>query len=102
MEERNMMCGDYYQGAPDNMMYYNFGYQNTPNNLMGMNPNVMNSPNMMNNYQNPNIVDLNGNNSNPIIELNKKINNLENRVKMIEQKLGSTNYYQDDNSMYMI
>ena len=38
-----------------------------------------------------------------IFEINNKISNLENRVKLLEQKIGnSSNVYQDDNSLYMI
>ena len=36
-------------------------------------------------------------------DINNKISNLENRVKLLEQKIGnSSNIYQDDNSLYMI
>ena len=36
-------------------------------------------------------------------QINNKISNLENRVKLLEQKIGnSSNIYQDDNSLYMI
>lgn len=101
MEDRDMMYGGYYQGMPGNMMYGNFGFQGMPGSLMGGMPNMAMGGY---GYQNPNIIDLNGNTSNPITDLNNRINNLENRVKVIEQRLGNSNSnsYQDDNSMYMI
>ncbi len=97
MSERDMMYGGYYQNLPGNMMQYNFGYQGMPGSLMnnGMIPNMI--P-----YQNPNIVDLNGNTTNPLTELNNRVNNLEKRIKTLEQKIGTNSSYQDDNSMYMI
>lgn len=97
MSERDMVYGGYYQGIPGNMMYGNFGYQGMPGSLMnsGMIPN-------MGGFQNSNIVDLNGNTTNPFTELSSRISNLEKRVKLLEQKTGTGNSYQDDNSMYMI
>lgn len=89
----DMIYGGYYQSMPNNMMQYNYGYQGMPMNNM---------PNMMNSYQNPNIIDLNGNTSNPIQELNSRINSLENRVRLLEQRIGNTDSFKDDNSMYMI
>lgn len=92
----DMIYGGYYQSIPNNMMQYNYGYQGMPINPMN------NMPNMMNNYQNPNIIDLNGNTGNPIQELNSRINNLENRVQLLEQRIGNTDSFKDDNSLYMI
>ena len=57
---------------------------------------------MLNNYPNPNIIDLNGNSSTPLSEINSRINNLENRIRLIEQRLSNNDSYKDDNSMYMI
>lgn len=93
MNERDIMYGGYCQSMPGNMMQYNFGYQGMPGSLM--------NNGMLNTFQNPNIIDLNNVNTNPMININSRLNNLENRVKMLEQKLGNTSY-QDDNSMYMI
>lgn len=97
MSERDMMYGGYYQNLPGNMMQYNFGYQGMPGSLMnnGMVPNMMG-------YPNPNVVDLNDVSTNPLTELNNRVNDLEKRVKILEQKINNSNYYQDDNSMYMI
>ena len=94
----DMIYGGYYQSIPNNMMQYNYGYQGLPGNIM----NNVGMPNMMNNYQTPNIIDLNGNTSNELEKLSSRINNLENRVQLLEQKLGNNSSYKDDNSMYMI
>ena len=93
----DMVYGGYYQSIPSNMMQYNYGYQGVPGNMM----NNMN-PNMMNNYQTPNIIDLNSNTNSELNELNNKVNNLENRVRLLEQRIGNTDSYKDDNSIYMI
>ena len=96
-----MIYGGYYQGMPNNMMQYNFGYQDIPNNNIIGNNSIPNM--MMNSYQTPNIVDLNGNSSNQLIDLINRISSLENRVKLLEQRISNTNSYQEDNnSMYMI
>lgn len=89
----DMIYGGYYQSIPNNMMQYNYGYQGMP---------INNMPSMMNSYQNPNIIDLNGNTNSPIQELNNRINNLENRVRLLEQRIGNNDSFKDDNSMYMI
>lgn len=89
-----MMYGGYYQNLPGNMAYGNFGFQGMPGSLL--------NSSMMNSYPNPNIIDLNGNSNNPLMEINTRLNNLENRVRIIEQRLGSNDTFKDDNSMYMI
>lgn len=95
MCERDMMYGGFYQNMPGNISYGNFGYQGAPgtmmpnNMMMGYNPYIENTMNNM------------GNN-NPLIDINARLNNLENRVNTIEKKLSNTNSYQDDNSMYML
>lgn len=104
MEDRDMMYGGYCQNTPGNMAYGNFGYQMPPGSLqynslmpnpfpnnMPMNTNTMPMQNSM--------ID-----NNPLIDINARLSNLENRVKTIEQRLtsGDTNQYQDDNSMYML
>lgn len=96
--DRDMFYGGYYQNTPCNMQYGNFGFQGMPGSLM--NNNMI--PNMMG-YPNTNIVDLNGNTSNPLNEINTRLNNLESRVRLLEQRLSNNNNYQEDNnSMYMI
>lgn len=90
IDNRDMMQLGFQQGYPGNMSYGNFGYQTPP----GMMPNNFILPNMI------------GNN-NPLIDLNARISNLENRVNTLEAKLnGKTNLnniqYQDDNSLYML
>ena len=89
-----MMYGSYCQNIPGSMMQYNFGFQGMPGSLL--------NNNMLNNYPNPNIIDLNGNSSTPLSEINSRINNLENRIRLIEQRLSNNDSYKDDNSMYMI
>jgi len=100
VNDRDMFYGGYYQNTPCNMQYGNFSFQGMPGSLMN---NGM-FPNMMNNYPNTNIIDLNGNSTNPITELNTRLTNLETKVRLLEQKIGSTNnsYQEDSNSMYMI
>lgn len=93
MHERDMMYGGYYQNIPGNMAYGNFGFQGIPGSLL--------NNGMIPNYQNSNIIDINGNN-NPLIEINTRLNNLENRVRLLEQRLGNTDSFKEDNSMYMI
>lgn len=101
MSERDIMYGGYYQNIPGNMQCGNFGFQGfMPGNLMANNM----VPNMMNNYPNTNIIDLNGNSSNPLTEINTRLTNLETRVRLLEQRIGNSNnsYQEDNNSMYMI
>lgn len=98
MNDRDMMYGGYYQNIPGNVQYGNFGFQGMPGTLLGVNM----IPNTINSYQTPTIIDLNGNTTNPLIEINTKLNNLENRVRLLEQKIGITDSFKDDNSMYMI
>ena len=94
MNERDMMYGGYYQNIPGNMMYGNFGFQGMPGSLL--------NNSLMNNYPNPNIIDLNSSN-NPLIEINTRLNNLETRVRLLEQRLGNTDSFKEDNnSMYML
>ena len=42
----------------------------------------------------------NGNNT--LYEINNRLNSLETRVKVLEQRLANNNSYQDDGSMYML
>ena len=86
MQDRDMMYGGYYQNIPGSMAYGNFGYQGPPGALINQNNSFMESSNM---------------NNNPLIDINARISNLENRVKTIEQKINNKSY-QDDNSMYML
>ena len=86
MQDRDMMYGGYYQNIPGSMAYSNFGYQGPPGALINQNNPFMESSNM---------------NNNPLIDINARLSNLENRVKNIEQKLNNKSY-QDDNSMYML
>lgn len=89
INDRDMMYGGYYQNTPCNMQYGNFGFQGMPGSLMYGN---MNMPNMMNNP-----------NNDVFQQINSRLTSLENRIKLIEQRLGNTNSYQEDNnSMYMI
>lgn len=101
MSERDMMYGGFYQGMPGNMQYGNFGYQGMPGSLMGTNmmPNMM-----MGGYQNPNYFEQGGTASNGMMDVNTRLNNLETRVRLLEQRLGTVNSEsnKDDNSMYMI
>jgi hypothetical protein len=39
---------------------------------------------------------------NTLYEINNRLNSLESRVKVLEQKLTNNNSYQDDGSMYML
>ena len=88
IDNSDMLQAGYFQGMPGNMVYGNFGYQGPPGSLI-----AMPSQNM--------IMD-----NNPLLDLNARINSLENRVKILEQKLTTsnttTNPYQEDNSMYML
>lgn len=87
MTERDMMYGGYYQNFSGNMAYANYDYQMPPGA-------------MLNNGMLP---QMNINQSNPMLDLNNRISNLESRIKLLEQKIGnSSNTYQDDNSLYMI
>lgn len=95
MSERDMIYGGYYQNTPCNFQYGNFGFQGMPGSLMNNNmlPNTMINPNYQNNmYNNTNTLDI-----------DTRLNNLETRVRLLEQKIGNNNSYQEDNnSMYMI
>jgi len=95
IDDRDMVYGGYYSGTPCNMQYSNFGYQGYPGSLMtnNMMPNMMLNPNYQNNMYN------NGN-----LDINTRLNNLETRVRLLEQRLGnnSNSYQEDNNSMYMI
>ena len=37
-----------------------------------------------------------------LYEINNRLNSLETRVKVLEQRLANNNSYQDDGSMYML
>ena len=89
MNDRDMMYGGYYQMIPNNLMQYNFGCQGLPINPMN---NGM--------YPNSNINDLNSNYD--IINLINRITELENKFKLLEQKIDNNDSFKDDNSMYMI
>lgn len=93
MSERDMMELGYFQNIPGSYSYGNYGFQGPPGSLYPMQNNIMNNP-----YNQNNII------NNPLLELNTKINNLENRIKILEQKINkqANNSYQDDNSMYML
>lgn len=86
MSERDMMYGGFYQNIPGNISYGNFGYQGMPGSLMSV-------PGMIGNqYAMPE-----GNNNNIIA----RINSLESRVKLLEQRVNKNTSY-DDNSIYML
>jgi len=87
-----MMYGGYYQNLPGNMTYGNFGFQGMPGSLLNSG---------MMGYQNPNMTGFDGN-SNYMMEINTRLNNLENRVRRLEQKIVYDDFSKDDNSMYMI
>ena len=95
VNDRDMMYGGYFGGTPCNMQYGNFGFQGHPGSFMNNNmiPNMMVNPNYQNNMYN------NTNN----LDIDTRLNNLETRVRLLEQRLGNNNSYQEDNnSMYMI
>lgn len=100
IDNRDMMYGGYYQGGPNgSMAYSNYGYQ-TPQGCPYGNMNMPNMPMMgMGVPFNNGMMD----NSNTLIDFNARISNLENRINNLEKKInGTTNLYQDDNSMYML
>ena len=80
-----MMYGGYYQNMPGNFSYGNFGYQGMPGSLMPMQ--------MM-----PNNQYITGSDNNNIVS---RLTSLENRVKVLEQRINGSSY-QDDNSLYML
>lgn len=83
MNERDMMYSNFYQNIPGNISYGNFAYQGMPIPLMPI-------PNMIGNQyttSNDNII--------------TKINNLESRVKQLEQTVNKNITY-EDNSLYML
>ena len=94
IDDRDMMYGGYFGGTPCNMQYANYGFQGYPGSLM--NSNAMSNMMINPNYQNS----INGNN----LDINTRLNNLETRVRLLEQRLGNNNnsYQEDNNSMYMI
>ena len=92
MIDRDMMYGGFYQNIPGNMGYGNFGYQGPPGSLMPMSNNMI----PMNQYPNNDMITTSYN------DINMRLNNLENRIKVLEQKINSNNSYQDDNSLYML
>lgn len=96
MDDRDMMYGGYFGGTPCNMQYGNYGFQGYPGSLMNSNmiPNMMGSTNFQSGmYNNANTLDV-----------YTRLNNLETRVRLLEQRLGNNNnsYQEDNNSMYMI
>ena len=91
MDNRDMMQYGYFQNMPGNMMYGNFGYQGPPGSLMNGMPYT---PQGMN-YGSSNL-------QNTLYEINNRLNSLETRVKVLEQRLANNNSYQDDGSMYML
>lgn len=99
MSERDIMYGGYYQNIPGNTQYGNFGFQGCPGSLIGNNM----MPNMMGIQQYPNFNYQDASNANTI-DINTRLNNLETRVRLLEQRLGNNNssYQEDNNSMYMI
>lgn len=98
MSERDIMYGGYYQNIPNNIGYGNFGFQGCPGSLM--NNNMI--PNMIGLQQNPNL-NYQDTPINNTIDINTRLNNLETRVRLLEQRLGNNNsYVEDNNSMYMI
>ena len=89
INDRDMMYGGYYQDIPGCMQYGNFGFQGMPGSLMYGN---IAMPNMINNPNN----DL-------FQQINSRLTSLENRIKLLEQKINNNNSYAEDNdSMYMI
>ncbi len=84
MNERDMMYSSFYQNIPGNISYGNYAYQNIPSPFMLM-PGMIESQ-----YNMPN--------DNNIIT---RINNLENKVKQLEQKVNKNTSY-EDNSLYML
>ena len=95
-EIRDMMYGGFCQNTPGAMAYGNYNYQLPPGALL--NNNMMMGPNL-NGFSDQNQMYDN----NPLIDINARLNNLENKVKTIEQKIQSNSSgYQDDNSMYML
>jgi hypothetical protein len=95
IDDRDMIYGGYYQNIPGNMMYGNFSFQGCPGSLM--NGNIF--TNMMGIPQNG----FNSQGTNNTIDINTRLNNLETRVRLIEQRLGNNNSYtEDNNSMYII
>ena len=89
INDRDMMYGGYYQNIPGNMQYGNFGFQGLPGSLMYGN---MSMPNMMNNS-----------NNDIFAQISSRLTSLENRIKLLEQRLSNNNSYgEDNNSMYMI
>lgn len=106
MCERDMMYGGYFQNMPGNTIYGNFGYQTPPGNLMPMSNNMAMGNYLYTDIPQNNMISNNpyntmGNN-NPLIDINARLSNLENRVKTLEQKDSNNSSYQDDNSMYML
>ncbi len=93
IDDRDMMYGGYFGGTPCNMQYGNFGYQGYPGSLINNNmmPNMMINPNYQNSM------------NNNTLDIATRLNNLETRVRLLEQRLGNNNSYpEDNNSMYMI
>jgi len=86
MSERDFVYGGFYQNIPCNMPYAN--------------PNFYNLPGNFNPIENPeNII-----NGDIFLNITNRINELENKVKFLEEKIKNTgfNQYPDDDSLYMI
>lgn len=93
MLDRDMLQMGYCQNMPGSYMYGNYNFQGPPGSLMPMQNNMINNP----------YIEYGQNNINPLMDINTRINNLENRIKLLEQKINTqNNQYQDDNSMYML
>ena len=94
---RDTIYGGFCQNAPGNMAYGNYNYQLPPGALLNNVTAPLPFYNGNEQVQNQ-LID-----NNLLIDINARLNNLENRVKTIEQNLqNSSNSYQDDNSMYML
>lgn len=93
MKERDMMYGSYYQGAPGNNIYSNFGYQGPPGSLMQM---LYINNNYNNGYSGGYLE------NNPFVDINNRLNELEIKVNNIDKKLNKYNNKDDDDSIYML
>ena len=100
MVDRDMLYGGYCSGAPFNTAYGNFGFQGPPGSLM---PNINNfTPNngmIPNNFIPNNGMMDNNMLSSTYNDITTKLNELENRIRALEQKI---NNVQNDNSLYML
>ena len=89
MKERDMIYSGYYGGVPGNNIYSNFGYQGPPGALLQM--------------QNPYINSNSYLETNPLVDINNRLNELEIKVNNLEQKIKKDNNSKDDDdSIYML